>query len=128
MPYRIDFTTDGRGVIVTYEGRITEREVLAGLVERFADAERSQLLTYSLGDFTAVSAVDVSSGEVREVASRVREVLQRHAHLMAAIVAPADIAFGLGRMAQAYADDSGARIMVFRTRAEADAWVRAAVT
>jgi hypothetical protein len=48
--------------------------------------------------------------------------MRRQKNLIVAIVAPSDLAFGLGRMLELYADQPEA-IMVFRTFAEADAWV-----
>ncbi len=40
-----------------------------------------------------------------------------------AILAPGDLAFGLMRMAAAYASEEGMKVSVFRSRAEARSWL-----
>jgi hypothetical protein len=122
VPYTIAYDESRGGVISTFSGSITAEDILNSFIERFEDTQRSTAVTYSIGDYTNVSSLTLSSSNVRDLADRARDLLRRQKHLIVAIVAPSDIAFGLGRMVELYADQAEA-ITVFRTLAEANAWI-----
>jgi hypothetical protein len=122
VPYTIAYDESSGGVISTYSGSITPKDVFNSFIERFEDTERSTTLKYSIGDFTNVSSLTLSNSDVRDLAARAQDVLRRQKDLIVAIVAPSDIAFGLGRMLELYADQTEA-ITIFRTLAEAEAWI-----
>lgn len=120
MPYTITYDERG-GVISTYSGSITAEDILNSFADRFEGTERSSALKYSIGDFTKVSRLTLSASDVKAFAARARDLLVRQQGLIAVIVAPSDIAFGLGRMLETYADQDA--MTVFRTLAEAEAWI-----
>ena len=94
---------------------------LLALVERLdAAAARVPDLRILL-DQTAFEYAGIGTDEVRTVGEAWRAT--RHArNSRVAIVAPDSTIFGLSRMAVAYAE-AGSLIHVFRTRAEAEAWL-----
>ena len=122
MPYTIAYDEIRGGVISTFSGNITPEDVFNSFIERFEDPQGSAVGNYSIGDYTNVSSLTLSTDNVRDLAGRARSLLQRQKNLIVVIVAPSDIAFGLGRMLELYADRAEA-ITVFRTLAEADAWI-----
>ncbi len=122
MPYTITHDENRGGVIATYSGAVTPEEIFNSLVERFDDTERGAALNYSIGDFTNASGLSLSASNVRELAARAQNVLRRQENLTVAIVAPSDIAFGIGRMIQMYSSRNEG-IAVFRTLTEAQAWI-----
>jgi hypothetical protein len=121
VPYTIAFDESRGGVISTFSGSITAEDILNSFIERFEDP-RSSAVSYSIGDYTNVSSLMLSTSEAQDLADRARRLLQRQKNLIAVIVAPSDIAFGLGRMVELYADQAEA-ITVFRTLEEAHAWI-----
>jgi hypothetical protein len=121
VPYTIAFDDSRGGVIATFSGDITPEEVFNSIIDRF-EAMRSSAVTYSIGDYTNVSSLTLPTRDIRSLAARVREVMRQQQDLIVAIVAPSDIAFGLGRMVELYADQAGA-FTVFRTMADAEAWI-----
>jgi hypothetical protein len=122
VPYTIAFDDSRGGVIATFSGNITSEEVFNSVIDRFEATERISTVKYSIGDYTNVSSLTLSSSNIRTLAARVRELMRQQQDLIAAIVAPSDIAFGLGRMVELYADQAEA-FTVFRTMAEAEAWI-----
>jgi hypothetical protein len=122
MPYSISYDEGAGGVISTYSGDITPEEIFNSFIERFDDPARSATLRYSIGDFTNVTSLILTTPNVQTLAGRAQDLLGRQKDLLAAIVAPSDIAFGLGRMLQLYANQTES-IRVFRTLADAKSWI-----
>lgn len=52
------------------------------------------------------------------------EVAKNNRDIVIAAAMPSDLAFGLGRMWQAYADETGWKSHAFRAREEAENWVQ----
>jgi len=122
MPYSISYDEGAGGVISTYSGDITPEEIFNSFIERFENPARSAALRYSIGDYTDVTSLTLSTPNVQTLAGRAQDLLGRRKDLLAAIVAPSDIAFGLGRMLQLYANQTES-IRVFRTLADAKSWI-----
>jgi hypothetical protein len=122
VPYTITFDDIRGGVIATFSGDITSEEVFSSVIDRFEGIQGNSAIRYSVGDYTNVSSLTLSTSNIQALAARVREVMRQQQDLIAAIVAPSDIAFGLGRMVELYADQAEA-FTVFRTMAEAEAWI-----
>ena len=82
-------------------------------------------------DMTGASRIREATPErIRELAKLAASMDVPDAASRLAIVAPADLAYGLGRMYEAFRQFAKSpatkSVAVFRTRAEADAWLAAA--
>jgi hypothetical protein len=121
MPYTIAFNEKQGGVITTFSGQVTAEEVFNSVIDRFADA-RGTDVTYSIGDYTNISGLEFTAPDARGLAERAREVMRRQQNLIVAIVAPSNVAFGLGRMVEIHSEEPDT-MAVFRTMAEAEAWI-----
>lgn len=97
----------------------------AGKRKVTADLDRVRAARYLVADFSAVNSFEVDSEAARASAAIVVGHLDALEHLAIAIVAPSDLAFGTARLWQAYADITAQQTQVFRSRAEAEAWIHA---
>lgn len=124
MPITVQWADGGRGCILVGEGALTGPEVISGVEKRFADDEVTRNYLYSLSDYTRVTRSQMTSREVQQVAQIDMRMVPLLPDLVLAIVAPEDLMFGLSRMFKVHAEETGWRIGVFRTMAEAHAWIR----
>jgi hypothetical protein len=76
-----------------------------------------------LVDLSRLETTDVTAGALRRVAQIYADADERPEDSPVAIVAPGDLFFGLSRMYEAYRQDSPVRIRIFRSLAEARAWL-----
>ena len=70
-----------------------------------------------------VSAAALTSAQVREMVESAR-VVPHGSGTKVAIVVPDDVTYGMMRMYELYGGQQGTSAGVFRSRAEADAWLR----
>jgi hypothetical protein len=124
ISYRIDH--DKRLVVALGYGLFTPADVFD---YQRAAWSRPEVVGYDeLGDMTHVTEVSLPSARrIQELASVAARMDDAAAPSRFAIVAPGDLAFGLGRMFQVYreADERGAKeVGVFRTLKEALAFLR----
>ena len=74
--------------------------------------------------FDATGAlVDLTQEEVKRLVSRTNETMRLHTVGATAIVATQPVVYGLGRMYATLCESVGARVGVFRTIREAEAWL-----
>jgi hypothetical protein len=121
----IDFTIDKeRKVLVACaRGELSDADLL-DYGQRLLDDPEIKQADHELVDLTDVSSGSLISAEgVRELARFWRGEYDRIAAGKLAIVAPSDLAFGLGRMYQMLRDDGPDRIRIFRDMEEAWDWL-----
>jgi hypothetical protein len=89
------------------------------------ESDRLKGLHYGLIDLTDVAELRVTRDDVLEfmqVDMQIALIVPRA--LAVAIVAPSDLAFGIARMWEAFAEVTRWNTHVFRSRADADPWLR----
>ena len=123
MPITVQSTDGGLGFIMKGEGVVTGQEIFDGVVERFSSEAKIRKYVYGMSDYTEVQRINMSNAEVILVAEKDKQVATINRSLVIAIAAPQDIIFGLSRMFEAYAQETGWDINVFRTRQEAQKWI-----
>jgi hypothetical protein len=128
MPYTTEFVDEGTGVINVGSGIVTGLELITAAIEIHRVEERARRLTHGLTDLTDVQELRVTPDEIKRVAveNHITASLALPGAVVA-IVAPRDHPFGMARMWEALVDDTSWKTHVFRTRAEANAWLREAV-
>lgn len=125
MPCSISWVSDGRGAHLTGTGLLTGPEILEAKAGLLRAPDRLRGLHYGLVDVTDVTELRITRADVLEfvqVDMRIAAIVPRP--LAVAIVAPSDLAFGIARMWEAFAEVTGWNTHVFRARAEADPWLR----
>ena len=114
--YRID--TERRVVFSTATGILSEDDITDHQARLRADPDFDGKLD-QLWDFSGVTAVEVASATIRQLA-RARSF---EAGVKRAVVAPSDVAFGMARMFQMLHEDAPEEMRVFRASAEARRWL-----
>ncbi|HET9040963.1 MAG TPA: hypothetical protein VFN40_12365 [Gemmatimonadales bacterium] len=125
MPGTIEFVEDGRGLVFSGSGVLTGQEILEAKEALAADEVPLRTVKFALVLLEDVTAVDVTIGDLRAAAIVDRRLAQMMPNAAVAIVAPRDHDFGIARMWEAIADVPEWTTYVFRSREEADAWLRA---
>ena len=124
MPYKTEYLDGEGGVITTYWGTVTDDEVVNSGKEKTASLERVKAYRYLLTDLSNVDEYRVSTQGIEANAKIASQFHAINSKVLLAFVLPTDVEFGMGRMWQAYADQAGVHSRVFRTRREADEWLK----
>ena len=125
MPFSTEWVSEGRGVQLSGTGPLTGREILEAKIRLLRVPDRLKGLHYGLVDVTDVTELSITRDDVLEfvqVDMQIALIVPRP--LAVAIVAPSDLAFGIARMWEAFAEVTGWNTHVFRSRADADPWLR----
>ncbi len=117
-------TDEGSGVITTFTGDISGNELISAQKERYAPTKKLLLLKYILADFTHTDKLDLCSNDVLQCSNLSMCASKENPNIYIAAVMNSDLGYGLSRMWQAYTDDIPWNAKVFRTRTEAEEWLR----
>ena len=123
MSINLKFTDDKQGIYVTLEGKVTLEDFKVGASEAYSE-ENIHTQNYQIIDFTNCSSFDLSSSDMQEIAIIDKEASKVNPDIKIAIIAPTDVAFGMSRVYEAYADETGFDIMVFRNSEDVEAWLK----
>jgi len=123
MSYDLEFLDDECGVITEYHGALTSEIIRKCTIERYASKERNENLKYILNDYTELISFDITSEDVITVAKMAVNVSKINKDIVIVGIMPTDLEFGMGRMWQAYADETGWNSLVVRSRSEGEAWI-----
>jgi hypothetical protein len=125
MPYTTELIDGGRGVLHVGTGVLTGAEILAGARAAHSAPGRVGKFTHGLTDLSGVTELRLTAEEVRRISEENR-ITARIAVPGApvAIVATSELVFGMARMWEVHVEDTGWTTRVFRSRAEAEAWLR----
>ena len=124
MNYELTFQDEEFGTITEYYGALTKEILFKCTKERYSSKNRNENYKYIINDYTNVTSIEISSDAVKIVAQMAIDVSKYNKNIVIAGVTPSDLEFGLARMWQAYADETGWKSHVFRSRAEAEEWVK----
>ena len=125
MPFSTEYLNDGRGVQIAAAGVLTAQEILDAKAGLLRSPERLKGLHYALIDMSAVTELHITRYDIPEfVAADMQIAMIVPRRMAVAIVAPGDLAFGVARMWEAFAEVTRWHTHVFRSRAEAGSWLR----
>jgi len=126
MAITIEETLDGRGLTYIGEGALTGQELLDAIDRVRSFGEKPHHWLFCLHDFTAMETLACSSDDIRAVAQKDKNLLALifPAGSVIAVVTPKDHHYGLARMWQVYAEETKWETGVFRSRIEAEQWIR----
>ena len=124
MSYELFFIDDEFGTVTEYHGVLTDELLIKCTKERYSSVERNKRLQYILNDYSKCSKIDINSDTVKYVATLAIDVSKLNKNIVIAGVMPTDLEFGLGRMWQAYADETEWVSKTIRTRDEAENWIQ----
>jgi hypothetical protein len=122
MPIAHHYDAELRTLFVEFSGEVSEAE-LVDVARKLASDPAIPPGHRELVDLTGIRNTDVSSATLRRVAYIYAEADQRPEESRVAIVAPADLYYGLSRMYEAFREPSRLVIRVFRDLPEARTWL-----
>lgn len=123
MSYELFFLDDEYGSITEFHGMLTDKLLIECTKERYSSEERNSNFKYILNDYSDCTEINISTGAVIAVANMAIEVSRINQNIVIAAAMPTDLIFGLGRMWQAYADETGWNSHAFHSRQEAETWI-----
>jgi len=88
------------------------------------DKEKFKKYSFSLNDYTEVTQFDVSNEDIEFVIGLCIDASKANRNAIVAIVVDKDFKYGIGRMFSILAEETGWEIMVYRSRVEAEAWIK----
>jgi len=124
MPITNTITDNGSGVITTLTGDVSGDELISAQKERYSTTKKVLLLKYILADFTDANKLDLSSNHIMQCSDLSMCASNENPNICIAAVMNSDLGYGLSRMWQAYTDNIPWNAKVFRTRNEAEDWLR----
>jgi hypothetical protein len=125
MPITIEGRQEGVGVIYHCHGDMTIDDFFQAGIGFLAFPERIKKWQYCIIDLTSVGAMRIHFDDIRalvEQNKRIAAVAQPGPLL--AVASPSDPAYGLSRMWEVLMEQIGWETMTFRSRPEAEAWIR----
>jgi hypothetical protein len=125
MPYTSELIDDGRGMHHVGRGVLSGAEILAGAIADHEPPGRAARLTHGFVDLTDVTQLQLSPDDIRHIVSENRVTASQAKKIIVVVVAPLDHPFGMARMWEALAHETGWTTRVFRARAEALEWLTA---
>ncbi|MGO9337514.1 MAG: hypothetical protein ACLPY1_08405 [Terracidiphilus sp.] len=122
MPIEVHIVQQGMGRIWVCRGVLTGRELIANN-ERVLSTKSYEGVRWLLIDGTDTK-VEVSTEEIRTIRRQDDLLAAVLPELVTAVVIPSDYGFGMSRMWEILTERPGWSIRSFRTRPEAEAWLR----
>jgi hypothetical protein len=128
MPVSITITDGGLGVLLTAEGNLSFQEVLTANENFFKQhAEEFLHCRYWFADYSQVEHTDVDFTQIRHLAAMHISVSKLNPQLIVAVHSSADFIFGMARMWESFAAETGWTTQVFRSGEEAKSWLQTCV-
>ena len=123
MGFVTEFIEDGRGIQFTGSGVLTGRELIDSKKALLETPERLRPLEYAIILLDDVTSLPATTHEIRDLADHDVRISRINPSIIVAVVAPSDHLFGMARMWETVAEETGWSMAIFRSRHEADAWI-----
>ncbi len=122
MPIEVHILQDGMGRLWVRRGVLTGKELIAHN-ERILSSKSYQGVRWLLIDDTETTT-EVSAAEIRTIKQQDDRLAAVLPELVTANVVPYDAGFGMARMWETLTERPGWSVRAFRSRPEAEAWLR----
>ena len=125
MPIEVENLSGGLGVLFRCRGPLAGKDFIHANDGILASREHYQWSRYVLVDTSDANPIEVSSVDLRAIAEQSEQLAKTgFENIVVAIVAPQDLAFGLARMWEVFVYKTGWVTMSFRSRNDAETWIR----
>ena len=126
MPIEIEGRQDGVGVIYNCRGAMTIDDFFRAGIGFLANPDDIKKWRYCIVDLTHVDAMHINLDDIRAVVEQNKRLAAIAASgPILAVASPKDIGYGLSRMWEILMEEIGWETMTFRSRAEAEEWIKA---
>jgi hypothetical protein len=123
MPVQINFIEDGLGIEFISSGIVTGSEIIQAN-EKIYTGEILPRLRYKIIDRTNCTEYNVTTKDIQIIASQDRKASQINPNIIIAIISTTPLQYGMSRMWEAYVDETGFQMELFKDRGSADKWLR----
>jgi hypothetical protein len=125
MPITLEGRQDGAGVIYHCQGDMTIDDYFRAGITFLAYPDEIKKWRYTIIDLSFVTSMQINSNGIHSVVEQNKRLAALAVPgVLLAVAAPKDLGYGLSRMWEILNEQIGWETMTFRTRAEADAWIR----
>ncbi len=127
MPVELQILNGGTGLVRKLSGHVAAEELVSSIVGFVASDEDVRRVRYSIFDSSEVDSMeDVGSEDIRAIAQVNERTARVNPEVLVAHISPGDAVFGRSRMWQALLEVSDVpwETGIFRSRAEADGWLK----
>ena len=122
MPIEIHILQGGAGRLWLGRGVLSGKELVANN-ERILSSKSHRGVRWVLIDYTGTT-MDISAADIRTIKQQDDRIAAVLPELVTAVVVPYDVAFGMARMWEILTERPGWSTRAFRSRPEAEAWLR----
>jgi hypothetical protein len=122
MSVTVIYREDG-GVVLDAEGIVTGEQLFECNRTIYATDEKSAKLKYQICDFTKAVKFEISTSELRGIASQDQKAAALNPNMPIVIVGAEDLFYGLAWMWEVYVSEAPFETAVFRELEEAEAWL-----
>jgi len=123
MPFTVHILQNGTGRLWIAHGVLTGRDLIANN-DRVFRSKSYEGVRWLLIDETDATLKDISEKEIRTIREQDDRLAAVLPQLVTAVVAPKDFTFGMSRMWEMLTERPGWSVRAFRSRLEAEAWLR----
>lgn len=124
MAIEIKYTDNGTGVIFYGSGRVTGEEIIEANANVFSSLEKAVKYKYGIVDFSNVAELIITDQEMDIIIRQNRGAAEITPGGVIAAVGTRDDVFGIGQMWKAYIAAINWETFVFKSRDEAEEWVK----
>jgi hypothetical protein len=125
MPVTIHSLDEARGILVRGWGRVDDAEFLAAHLTHFsADPEFLSLQWYAIANWSGLLDTDIAPASLKAVAQLCVAAARVNPHVLLAMVGSGDLPYGLSRMFEVLAEDTGWAMESFRDEPAARRWIQ----
>lgn len=124
---RTEFRDGGRGLLRIGSGTLTGKDFIEANRALLADEPSLRRLRHALVLLEEVTRLEVSADDLRDMAKVAEEVARFAPSVVIAVVAPGDEVYERALMWKAYVDATRWVTAIFRSRPEAETWLRARI-
>jgi len=128
MPIEIKYLDNGIGFGLTVLQDLTGDKLLDAVKKFYLSEESLRKNKYGLVDYTPVGDIRVSVQDISVIAELTRQASKIAPDRIVAVVASEDASFGLSRMWEMLSGESSWEKMVFRSRDDAEEWLKKRVS
>ena len=125
MPINIEGHQDGAGVIYNCHGDMTIDDFFQAGIGFLAFPEEIKKWRYCLIDLTSVGAMRIHPDDIHTVVEQNKRIAAIAVPgPLLAVASPKDLGYGLSRVWEVLMEQIGWETMTFRSRPEAELWIR----
>jgi hypothetical protein len=124
MPIMIKSLDNGLGISFTGKGIVTGEDLINATRKIFSSEESIRKSRYGMLDFSKIEWFNTTSTELKIVTDMDTRAARINPDLIITIITEESSAYGLSQIWRAYMDETNWESKIFRSRPEAESWMK----